>query len=61
MSIASVTGFVTAGLAAVGIALAILVLSVGAAVVQYFTENHRIRVSRQEPLVRYYRRQLALG
>lgn len=60
MSIASVTGFVTAALALVGIALAVLVVSVGVAVTQFFAENRPVRVARREPIVRYYR-QLAFG
>lgn len=60
MSIASVTGFLTASLVLVGIALTVLVVSVTAAAVPFFTENHRVRVARHEPLVGYYR-QLAFG
>lgn len=60
MSIASITGFVTAALTLVGIALAILVVSVGIAAFQFFAENRRVRVARHEPLVRYYR-QVAFG
>ena len=60
MSIASVTGFVTAALTFVGIALAILVVSVGVAAFQFFAENRRVRVARHEPLIGYYR-QVAFG
>ena len=60
MSIASITGFVTAALTLVGIALAILVVSVGVAGFQFFSENRRVRVAHDEPLVRYYR-QVAFG
>lgn len=60
MSIASVTGFVTAALTLIGIALAILVVAVGIAAFQFFTENRRVRVARDEPFVRYYR-QIAFG
>lgn len=55
MSIVSVTGFLTASLVLVGIALAVLVLSVGVAGVQFFGENRRIRVARREPVLGYYR------
>ncbi|WP_435200157.1 hypothetical protein [Janibacter sp. GS2] len=55
MSIASIAGFVTAALTLVGIALAILVVAVGTAAVQFFSENRVIRVARREPLVAYYR------
>ncbi|MDN5716142.1 MAG: hypothetical protein L0G89_02795 [Janibacter sp.] len=54
MSIATISGFVTAALVLVGIALAVLVVSVGAAAVPFFTHNRRVRVARREPLVRYY-------
>ncbi len=60
MSIASVTGFLTASLVLVGIALTFLVVSVVAAAVPFFTENHRVRVARREPLLGYYR-ELAFG
>ena len=54
MSIATVSGFLTAALALVGIALAVLVVSVGIAAFQFFSENRRVRVARREPLVAYY-------
>lgn len=55
MSIASITGFLTAALTLVGIALAILVVSVGVAAFQFFSENRAVRVARKEPLFGYYR------
>lgn len=55
MSIATVSTFLTAALVAVGVALAVLVLSVGTASAQFFSENRRVRVARHEPLVGYYR------
>lgn len=55
MSIATISGFVTAALVLVGIALAVLVASVGIAAFQFFSENRRVRVARHEPLVGYYR------
>lgn len=61
MSIVSVSAFLTASLVLVGIALALLVVSVAVVAVPYFIENRRTRVARQEPLVGYYRRQIALG
>lgn len=61
MSIVSVSTFLTASLVLVGIALAFLVLSVAVIAVPYFVANHRTRVARQEPIVRYYRRQIALA
>lgn len=60
MSIASVTGFVTASLVIVGIVLGLLVVAVGVATVQFFAENRPVRVARQQPIGRYYR-QLAFG
>ena len=60
MSIASVTGFVTASLVLVGLVLGLLVVSVGVATFQFFAENRPVRVARQEPLVRHYR-QVAFG
>ncbi|WP_157074882.1 hypothetical protein [Janibacter limosus] len=54
MSIATISGFVTAALVLVGIALAVLIVSVGIAAVPFFTQNHRVRVARREPLFRYY-------
>lgn len=55
MSIASVTGFVTASLVLVGIALALLVIAIGVATFQFFAENRPVRIARREPLVSYYR------
>lgn len=55
MSIATISGFVTASLVLVGLALAVLLVSVGIAAFQFFAENRRVRVARQEPLVGYYR------
>ena len=60
MSIATVSSFLTAALAVVGIALGFLLLSVGIASFQFFAENRQVRVARHEPLVGYYR-QLALS
>lgn len=60
MSIASIEGFVTAALALVGIALAVLVVSVATASFQFFSENRAVRTERHEPLVGYYR-QLAFN
>lgn len=60
MSIASVTGFVTAALVLVAIALGILVIAVGVSAFQFFAENRRVRVARHEPLLGYYR-QVAFG
>lgn len=60
MSIATVSAFVTASLVLVGIALAVLVVSVAITAVPFFTKNHRVRVARHEPLVGYYR-QLAIN
>ena len=60
MSIASIEGFVTAALVVVGIALAVLIVSVGLASFQFFSENRRVRTARHEPLVGYYR-QLAFS
>lgn len=61
MSIIAVTGFLTASLTLAGIALAFLVLTVGVVSVQYFAENRPVRIERQEPVLRYYRRQLAMA
>lgn len=61
MSIASVTAFLTASLVLVGIALALLVVSVAAVAVPYFIDNRRTRIARHEPFLGYYRRQIALG
>lgn len=55
MSIASVTGFLTASLALVGIALAILLASIGTAAVSFFAENRPVRIARREPILGYYR------
>lgn len=55
MSIATITGFVTASLIAVGIALAVLVGAVAFTAIPFFTQNHRERVARREPLIGYYR------
>lgn len=60
MSIASVTGFVTAALTLVAIALGVLLVAVGVSAFQFFAENRPVRRARQEPVVAYYR-QLALG
>lgn len=60
MSIATISTFVTAALVLVGIALALLVGTVGVAAYQFFSQNRRVRVARREPLVRYYRT-LAFG
>ncbi|WP_156466188.1 hypothetical protein [Janibacter sp. Soil728] len=56
MSIATISGFLTAALALVGIALAVLVISVGIAAFQFFSRNRRVRVARREPLFAYYSR-----
>lgn len=55
MSIATISTFVTAALVLVGIALALLVGTVGVAAYQFFSQNRRVRVARREPLVGYYR------
>ncbi|MGN7248090.1 hypothetical protein [Janibacter anophelis] len=60
MSIATISTFVTAALVLVGIALALLVGTVGVAAYQFFSQNRRVRVARREPLVGYYRT-LAFG
>lgn len=60
MSIATITGFVTAALVFVGLALALLVGAIAVTAIPFFARNHRVRVARQEPLVGYYR-QLAFN
>lgn len=60
MSIATISTFVTAALVLVGIALALLVGTVGVAAYQFFSQNRRVRVARREPVLRYYRT-LAFG
>lgn len=60
MSIATIDSFLTAALALVGVSLAILVIALGVASYQFFSENRRVRVQRHQPLVGYYR-QLVLG
>ena len=60
MSIASIEGFVTAALVLVGLALAVLVITIAGASLQFFSENRSARTARHEPLIGYYR-QLAFG
>ncbi|CAM4198840.1 hypothetical protein [Janibacter anophelis] len=60
MSIATISTFVTAALVLVGIALALLVGTVGVAAYQFFSQNRRVRVARREPVLGYYRN-LAFG
>lgn len=60
MSIASVTGFVTAALTLAAIALGILLIAVCVSAFQFFADNRPVRKARQEPVVAYYRH-LAFG
>lgn len=60
MSIATVIPFVTAVSVLVGLALLVLVGSVGIAATQFFMENRPVRIARREPVLSYYRH-LALG
>ena len=61
MSIASVSGFVTASLVFVAIALGIMAVAIGVAAFQYFSENRQVRLARHENLVPYYRQRLSLA
>ena len=55
MSIATVASFVTAALVLAGIALALLLVTVGVAAFQFFAANRPVRVARQESIRTYYR------
>ena len=55
MSIATISGFVTAALVLVGIALAVLLVSVGVAAFQFFAETRPVRVARHQSIPTYYR------
>ncbi|APH02230.1 hypothetical protein IGS73_13855 [Janibacter indicus] len=55
MSIASITTFVTVSLVLVGLALALLLVTVGVAAFQFFAANRPVRQARQESIRTYYR------
>ena len=60
MSIASITTFVTVSLVLVGLALALLLVTVGVAAFQFFSANRPVRVARHQSIPTYYR-QLAFS
>lgn len=55
MSIATISGFLTAALTLVGLALAVLVVAVAVAAFRFFADNRPVRIARREPVVSYYR------